>query len=203
MMQLYWPLTVAAVIATARAQFPVCNATINQANASGIFPFAVDYPTAQNLSAGDMTQYVPDPSWALTVSSANGSTEKQIWYDTAGQNYSNDLALEYDVCTFFVTGLTQNTLELGQDDPGDCTSTFSTDCSNALRPGLRTRRTNGHSITPRLRSVISAPACCPRFAATSPSTKLRTAKLFLARALRSLALATTPVTRRRTTKWPE
>ena len=132
MMQLCWPLSMTAVMATARVQYPVCNATINQANASGVFPFAVDYPTAQNLSEGAMIQNVPDPSWAFTVSSADGSTEKTLWYDTAGQNYSNDLALEYDVCTFVVSGLTKNTLELGQDDPGDCTSTFSTDCSNAI-----------------------------------------------------------------------
>jgi len=109
-----------------------CNSSIASANASGLFTFAVDYPLGNGTSSGP-TINVPDPSWALTVDVRNSSTHSSIWYDTAGQNYSDDLSINYDACAYIITGgLPINTLELGQDDPGDCSSMFSDACRSAI-----------------------------------------------------------------------
>ncbi len=111
----------------------LCNSTISKANASGIYTFAVDYPTKQfNASSGPAEQNIPDPSWALTVDVAQNTTQTTLWYDTAGQNYSNDLGIGYDACAFVVSSLPQNTIRLGQDDPGDCSSMFSQPCRDAI-----------------------------------------------------------------------
>ena len=104
----------------------LCNSTIARANATGIFSYAVDYPSIDTIlhnTEGDTVVNIPDPSWAVTVDALSG--EKSWWYDTAGQNYSVDLGIGYDVCAYLMTGLPLNTVKLGQNDPGDCSSTLS------------------------------------------------------------------------------
>jgi hypothetical protein len=105
-----------------------CNSTIDKANASGIETFSVDYPIDQNYKAGEAIKFVPNPSWAVTVDEISGETQRTIWYNTAGQNYSDDLGLNYDVCAYVISGLPKNTIELGQNDPGDCSSMLSAAC---------------------------------------------------------------------------
>jgi hypothetical protein len=119
----------------AASDFFGCNSTIQAANASGIETFHVDWPLAdafENTSAGQPIQYVPDPSWAYTVNERSGRVESTIWYDTAGQNYSDDMSLEYDVCAFILSDLPKNTIRLGQDDPGDCSSVLSSSCREEI-----------------------------------------------------------------------
>jgi hypothetical protein len=88
-----------------------CNKTTESANASGIFTYSVPY---ENSTANVI---IPDPSWALTVDEYSDDLRTSLWYSTAGQNYSNDLALGYDVCAYSITDVSLNTVELGQDDP--------------------------------------------------------------------------------------
>lgn len=101
----------------------LCNWTLAAANASGIFP--IEGPFMLNSNA-------QDPYWSLAVDQSNDTTWTSIWYNTHGQNYSDDLALNYDVCAFVISGLPANTVRLGQNDPGDCSSTLSPACINAL-----------------------------------------------------------------------
>ena len=115
----------------------LCNSTTTSANASGIFPFSVDYPVANNSNqAGSTIQNVPDPAWALTVDQSRGQLQQTLWFDSAGQNYSDDLSLGYDVCAFALGNLPRNTVELGQDDPGDCSGMLTTECREALLTGI-------------------------------------------------------------------
>ena len=114
----------------------LCNSTIAQANASGVFTFPVQFPIASatnTTTAGEAVQYVPDPSWALTVDVANDSTvQSTLWYDTAGQNYSDDVGIGYDACAFVIYSLPQNTIRLGQNDPGDCSGMLSDPCRKTI-----------------------------------------------------------------------
>jgi len=67
---------------------------------------------------------VPYPAWATTVDHPANATQTSIWYDVAGQNYSDDLSLRYDVCSAIYKWLTVSTVRLAQDDPRDCSSTL-------------------------------------------------------------------------------
>lgn len=112
----------------------ICNSSISNANVSGIFTFPVQYPLENpdrrnSTSPGD----IPDPSWAITVTGGNGKEIKRsLWYDTAGQDYADDLAINYDVCAFTMSRLPINTLRLGQRDSGNCSSMFTERCINNL-----------------------------------------------------------------------
>jgi hypothetical protein len=68
----------------------------------------------------------------MTVDDDNDSPQTNLWYSTGGQNYSDDLALGYDVCAYYIGNLPLSTVELGQDDPGDCSTTFSDHCRTAI-----------------------------------------------------------------------
>lgn len=76
----------------------------------------------------------PDPSWAITVS--GGDTEQiqtNIWYDTAGQNYSDDIGINYDVCAYALSRFPRDTVQLAQDDDsGSCGGVFTPQCIHAL-----------------------------------------------------------------------
>jgi len=110
-----------------------CNSSLASVNAFGTFTFAVEYPIDMASTAeGQSIQMVPDPSWLMTVDRGDSVWDTSFWYDTAGQNYSNDLSINYDACAFIITHLPINTVELGQDDPGDCSSTLSQGCRAAL-----------------------------------------------------------------------
>ncbi|KAI5360599.1 hypothetical protein Slin14017_G087740 [Septoria linicola] len=84
-------------------------------------------------SQGSLVVNVPDPSWAITVAAIGANVQTSLWYDTAGQNYSDDLGILYDVCTFRFGNLPENTLRLAQDDDGRCGSTLSNECQAELR----------------------------------------------------------------------
>lgn len=108
----------------------LCNASIGDANASGLITYPVAYPNefSREWSNGTIINdpsNVPDPSWAISVSASNSTVQTSLWYDTAGQNYSDDAALKYDVCSIIITSLPLNTVELGQNDPGNCSSIMS------------------------------------------------------------------------------
>lgn len=113
----------------------LCNKTIDNANASGVFTYHVDYENVENVENGTGPIWIPDPSWAITVNQRDKELEQGIWYSTGGQNYSNDLAIGYDVCTYSISNLPLNTIELGQDDPGDCSIIFSSQCREAILDG--------------------------------------------------------------------
>ncbi|KAK4495570.1 hypothetical protein PRZ48_012838 [Zasmidium cellare] len=106
----------------------VCNATASSANASGIYPFSPSFP-AQNST----TDEIPDPAWAITVATGNNSIQQSLWYDTARQNYSDDLALAYDVCAFPILNLPDNTNRLAQGDNGNCSQALSDACRDVLQ----------------------------------------------------------------------
>ena len=110
-----------------------CSRSIASSNASGIFTFDVDYPLQGRLESGRAIKNIPNPSWAVTVDGGNGqSIQRRLWYDTAGQDYADDLAINYDVCAFVFSSLPTNTLRLGQNDPGDCSSVFTQRCIDNL-----------------------------------------------------------------------
>jgi hypothetical protein len=111
-----------------------CQNAIVDANASGIYTFGVDYPLPQSQQSGQATQFIPDPSWAVTVSGGNGEDiERNLWYSPAGQNYADDLGLSYDVCAFVISSLPTNTLRLGQNDPGNCSHMLTERCTDRLK----------------------------------------------------------------------
>lgn len=104
----------------------LCNTSIDQANASGVYPFAIGYPK-------DDESTLPDPSWAITVTLRGGDkTKTSIWYDTAGERYDQDLEIDYDVCAFILLDLPRNTFLLGQRDPDDCSSMLTSTCASAI-----------------------------------------------------------------------
>ena len=107
---------------------------ISSFNASGVVTFEVDYPLPQVSSKdGEVIHNVPNPSWAYTVNATGDTFIQDFWYSPNGQNYSNDLAIGYDACAYImVGGIPINTIELGQNDPGNCSSMLSWDCRNAL-----------------------------------------------------------------------
>jgi hypothetical protein len=53
-------------------------------------------------------------------------------YATGGANYSDDLALGYDVCAFTFPTYYLNTLYRAQSDSGNCFTAFDRDCVSAL-----------------------------------------------------------------------
>jgi hypothetical protein len=109
----------------------LCNTSISNANASGVFTFPVEYPLQNENQTSHMS--IPDPSWAITVTGGNGKeVNRELWYDTAGQNYADDLAINYDVCTFILSNLPTNTLRLGQNDLGNCSTMFTQRCIDKL-----------------------------------------------------------------------
>lgn len=110
-----------------------CYRPIDSANASGIFAYSVDYPLPQSEQSGQITRYIPDPSWAVTVNGGNGKdVQRRLWYSPAGQDYADDLSIEYDVCAFIFSSLPTNTLRLGQNDSGNCSSMLTQPCIDKL-----------------------------------------------------------------------
>ena len=104
----------------------LCNTSIGNANRTGIYPFAVEYPKQD----GSM---IPEPSWAITVTlRENEKTRTSIWYDTAGERYDRNLQINYDVCAFIVSDLPYNAYLLGQRDPGDCSTMLTPACAAAI-----------------------------------------------------------------------
>jgi hypothetical protein len=112
------------------ASFPddphLCNTSIGNANRSGVYPFAVEYPKRDG-------SILPEPSWAITVTLRGGEkTRTSIWYDAAGERYDQDLEINYDVCAFIVSDLPYNAYLLGQKDPGDCSTVLTPTCAHAI-----------------------------------------------------------------------
>lgn len=141
----------------------LCDKQISNANASGIFPFSVHVSTT---SVTNTEIVIPDPAWAITVTSPdeeNRVANTTIWYDRAGQNYFDDTDLQYDACAFFLIRFPENTIRLAQDDNGDCTSAFTSDCiSNLTKAAALSATTYNGDTTPgtvqtplRLNSVCS------------------------------------------------
>jgi hypothetical protein len=104
----------------------LCNTSIDQATAWGVYPFNIGYPKHDGSP-------LPDPSWGITVTLRGGEkTKTSIWYDTAGERYDQDLEINYDVCAFIIFDLPRNTYLLGQRDPDDCSNMLTSTCVNAI-----------------------------------------------------------------------
>jgi hypothetical protein len=106
----------------------LCNSSILDANASGIITHEHGdlYDTAYRSG-------VPDHSWAVTITGGSGQAlERQFWYDTAGQNYGDDVGIDTDVCAIPNFHLPLNAHRLGQDDPGNCSTVFSQHCIDSV-----------------------------------------------------------------------
>jgi hypothetical protein len=103
----------------------LCNSSISAANASGL----ITYDPTDPYRSGD----APAHSWAITVSGGNGQAiQRDFWYDTAGQNYADDVGLDMDVCAFPNFYLPLNADRLGHNDPGNCSTIFSQRCIDAV-----------------------------------------------------------------------
>lgn len=63
-----------------------------------------------------------------TTGSDNASVQWSLWYSTNGANYSYDIGLGYDVCSFGMLTTTLNTLYRAQDDNGDCLTALDQSC---------------------------------------------------------------------------
>lgn len=104
----------------------LCNSSISNANASGLLTI----PTVYAPWSEDQRMY---PSWAVTVSGGNGKeVNRNLWYDTAGENYADDMALRYDVCTIVFADLHTNAYHLGQKDSGNCSSMITDRCMESV-----------------------------------------------------------------------
>jgi hypothetical protein len=113
--------------ATAPTYF-LCNGSISEANASGI----VTHNSRQVQNTGSR-HGAPDHSWAITVTGGNGQElERRFWYDTAGVNYADDVGIDTDVCAFPNFYMPLNAHQLGQDDPGDCSTVLSQHCIDSV-----------------------------------------------------------------------
>lgn len=109
----------------------LCNSSISSANASGIYSFPVGIPRADQDFL--TSERVPNPSWAITVTGGNGeSIERRYWYSTAGQDYADDIDINYDVCALIWSRLPINTIRLGQSDSGNCSTVLSERCIDGL-----------------------------------------------------------------------
>jgi hypothetical protein len=56
-----------------------------------------------------------------------------LWFDTHGANYTNNFALGWDACYFWMLPFLPNTFFRGQNDPGDCSSTLDASCIADLK----------------------------------------------------------------------
>jgi hypothetical protein len=78
-------------------------------------------------------------TWRATVyqppvsASQASRTELSLWFDTHGANYTNNFALGWDACYFWMLPFLPNTFFRGQNDPGDCSSTLDTSCIADLK----------------------------------------------------------------------
>lgn len=127
-------LLIFATAAIAQNYTGLCNSSISDANASGIFPLPEAY------KRGTISENLP--SWAVTIHKGKGSfgedddpdwIHKNLWYDTSGENYADDLAINYDVCAFVMYNLPTNAYRLGQSDPGNCSSMITDRCSESIK----------------------------------------------------------------------
>lgn len=104
----------------------LCNSSISNANASGILTI----PSSYARGSGDERRY---PSWAVTVSGGNDQeVSRTLWYDTAGENYADDMGLHYDVCSIVFADLHTNAYRLGQNDSGNCSSMITDRCMESV-----------------------------------------------------------------------
>ena len=59
------------------------------------------------------------------------TTELSLWFSPS-RNYTDDFDLGYDVCYFWIDGLTVSSIERGQSDSGRCLQTLDQACSSDL-----------------------------------------------------------------------
>lgn len=74
--------------------------------------------------------------WALNLpdgSFVEDAVSDLYWYNTGGQDYSNSLALGYDVCAILFGGVRNNTHLRAQYDDGSCLAALDANCINALQ----------------------------------------------------------------------
>jgi hypothetical protein len=78
-------------------------------------------------------------TWTNTVyqpkDATDGSarTELSLWFNTNGGNYSDNFALGWDACYFWMSPFTLSTFYRGQNDTGGCQQTLDQNCINDLR----------------------------------------------------------------------
>ena len=98
---------------------PLCNSSITDANAFGTVGF-------EAVGAGN-------PTWAVTFKESGGSTQTDLWFDSAGKDYGDDLALGFDACALIIRRLPLNTLQLGQEADEGCGDMLTPECVDTLR----------------------------------------------------------------------
>lgn len=119
-------ILILAVAARSQNFDDLCNSSISNANASGILTI----PTSFAPESENETRY---PSWAVTVHGGNGNkVNRNLWYDTAGENYADDLTIDYDVCTFIIADLSTNAYRLGQQDSENCSTMITDRCKTSV-----------------------------------------------------------------------
>lgn len=110
---------------SARINNSLCNSSISNANASGFITYNPD---------DYYVDRAPKHSWAVTITGGDGEKiRRQFWYDTAGENYADDLALGMDVCAFPNFEMPLNAHRLGKHDPGNCSTVFTQHCIDSVR----------------------------------------------------------------------
>lgn len=116
---------------------PLCNKTFADANGTGIY--WIDPGIAQ------LTNTTTRAAWAVTLQNAYGSADASadnsssvgLWYNTGGANYSDDLALTYDVCAIGGMPLNDNAVARGQTDNGTCLSALDQPCVSAIKTAVQ------------------------------------------------------------------
>ena len=98
---------------------PLCNSSITDANAFGTAAF-------EAVGAGK-------PTWAVTFKESEGSTQTDLWFNPAGKDYGDDLALGFDACALVIRHLPLNTLKLGQEADEECGDMLTPQCVDVLR----------------------------------------------------------------------
>jgi hypothetical protein len=96
-------------------------------------------------------------------------TELSLWFNTNGGNYSDNYALGWDACYFWLAPFTLNTFYRGQNDRGGCVQTLDEDCVNDLKnAGSAQARMLTSNPTPGPNSNLtedSLPGVCEMIAA--------------------------------------
>ena len=136
----------------ANAYDPLCNSTIDLANATGIAEYQPDFAQGPQITQRNNTSGRTLPAYvSTTVTDDNKSSSLWIttWVNTNGANYSDDAKLGYDVCGMALTNIPDNTELRAQNDSGDCWAMLDQPCVDGI---------NSAAEEYALRLVLNPPA---------------------------------------------
>jgi hypothetical protein len=84
-------------------------------------------------------------TWGVTVyqpsniPADSARSELSLWFNTNGANYSDNYALGWDTCYFWISPFSLNTFYRGQKDNGQCKETLDATCINDLKTAAQTQ----------------------------------------------------------------